>query len=121
MRKTAIIASLAALIATPALAEDWDFILINNSGKEVKKIEVSAGGANSWQANKVDPELKREANVKVGGRVTVHFDKGAGCRYDIKLTFADDSSSVWSGVNVCDNSFVTVRYSASGATSFTAN
>lgn len=121
MRKLAMITGALALFSTPALAEDWDFILTNNSGKEVKKIELSATGADSWQENKVDPERKRDATVKSGGRITVQFDKGAGCRYDVKLTFADDSSSVWSGINVCDNSFVAVRYNASGATAFTAN
>jgi hypothetical protein len=116
------LAALAACIAAvPALADDWDFVLVNGSGKEVKTVEVAATGTTSWQANKVDPDIKREPTLKPGARMTVHFDKGTGCKYDIKLGFADGTSSSWTGINVCDNSFVTVKYSATGAPVFTAN
>ena len=37
MRKTLIMAAVALVIATPALAEDWDFVLVNNTGKEIKE------------------------------------------------------------------------------------
>ena len=121
MMKLAVTAAAAILMAAPALADDWDFILINGSGKALKTVELAPAGTTTWQTNKVDPEMKREPTVKAGGRMTVHFDKGPGCKYDLKITFADDSSSVWSAVNVCDNSFVTVKYNAAGAPVFTAN
>ena len=122
MRNTLIIAAAALMVATPAFADDWDFILINNSGKPIKAIEVSPAGAATWQPNKVDADMKRDTIVKPGGRMTVHFDKaGSQCRYDIKATFEDASSAVWISVNVCDNSYVTVKYDAKGAPTFTAN
>jgi hypothetical protein len=122
MRTTLITAAAALTIATPAFADDWDFILINNAGKPIKAIEVSPAGAGKWQPNKVDAELKKDATVKAGGRMTVHFDKdGNQCKFDVKATFQDDTSAVWAGVNVCDNSYVTVRYNAAGAPTFTAS
>lgn len=121
MRIMLIPLAAALMAATPALADDWDFILTNNSGKSIKAIEISAGGANSWVANKVDPEYKKDATLKNGARMTVHFDKGEGCKYDVKATFEDGSSAVWTGINVCDNSFVAIRYNASGAPVFTAS
>lgn len=122
MLKLAVTAAAALLVAAPALADDWDFVLINNSGKVIKTVEVSPAGAATWQPNKVDPDFKKEdSTVKAGGRMTVHFDKGAGCKYDVKVTFADDSSSTWSSINVCDNSFVTIKYNAAGTPVFTAN
>ena len=122
MMKLAVTAAAAILMAAPALADDWDFVLINSSGKPIKTIELAPTSTTTWQANKIDPELKREAVLKPGGRMTVHFDKdGKVCKYDVKATFADDSSSVWTGINVCDNSFVTVKLNAAGATTFTAN
>jgi hypothetical protein len=122
MPTTLIAAAAALMIATPAFADDWDFILINSAGKPIKSIEVSPAGAGKWQPNKVDPELKKDAMVKAGGRMTVHFDKDSNqCKFDVKATFQDDTSAVWTGVNICDNSYVTVRYNAAGAPVFTAS
>ena len=122
MRTKLITAVAMLMVATPAFADEWDFILINSSGKAIKAIEVSPTGAGTWQPNKVDPDMKRDATVKPGGRMTVHFDKaGSQCRYDIKGTFEDGTSATWSNVNVCDNSYVTVKYNAAGAPAFTAN
>ena len=121
MMKLAVTAAAAILMAAPALADDWDFILINSSGKGIKNVELAPTGTTTWQAYRIDPERKREPVTKAGARMTVHFDKGPTCKYDVKLTFEDDSSSVWTGINVCDNSFVTVKYNASGAPTFTAN
>ncbi|AQR74347.1 hypothetical protein [Sphingomonas sp. LM7] len=119
IRKAMTIAA-ALAFAAPALAEDWDFVLVNNTGKPIKGVEISAGGAGSWVANKVDPEMKREGVTAAGKRMTVHFDKGSGCKYDIKATFGDDTTAVWSGINVCDNAYVTVNY-ASGVPTFKAS
>ncbi|MEI9850602.1 MAG: hypothetical protein WDN24_06795 [Sphingomonas sp.] len=53
--------------------------------------------------------------------MTVHFEKGENnCRYDVRATFADDTNAVWTGINVCDNAFVTLRY-RDGAPVFAAN
>ncbi|HEX8301107.1 hypothetical protein [Sphingomonas sp.] len=110
------------LLAAPAFADDWDFVLINGSGKPIKTVELAPAGTATWQPNKVDPEFKKEdATTKVGGRMTVHFDKGPGCRYDVKATFADGATSTWSAINVCDNAYVTIRYNAAGTPTFTAN
>ncbi|MDF7776319.1 hypothetical protein P1X14_13770 [Sphingomonas sp. AOB5] len=119
--KIAAFAAAAFLAAAPALAEDWDFILINNSGKSIKTFEISAAGAAKWEPNKVDPEIKRDAEVKNGGRTTIHFDKGDGCKYDLKATFSDDTSLVWTNINVCDNAYVTIKLNAAGAPVFTSN
>jgi hypothetical protein len=122
MRKTLLTAVAAMLVATPALADDWDFVLINNSGKEIKLIEISPTGANAWAKNRVDEEVKKVTTTKAGGRMTVHFDKsGSQCRYDVKAIFMDDTSSIWTNINVCDNAYVTVKYGAGGAPTFTAN
>lgn len=120
MIRKAMMAAAALACAAPAMAEEWDFVLVNNTGKPIKAVEISAGGANSWVANKVDPEMKREGVTAAGKRMTVHFDKGSGCKYDIKATFGDDTSTVWSGINVCDNAYVTVSY-ADGVPTFKAS
>ncbi len=116
------VAAAAALIAvSPARADTWDFVLINSTAKEIKSIDLAPAGTDTWQPNKVDPELNVKS-FKAGARTTVHFDKdGKQCSFDIRATFADTTTAVWSAVNVCDNSFVTVKLDAAGKTSFTAN
>ncbi len=122
MRKTLLTTLVALVVATPALADDWDFILINSSGKEIKLVEIAPNGSATWTKNRTDEEIKKATTTKPGGRMTVHFDKaGSQCRYDVKATFMDDSSSVWTNINVCDNAYVTVKYNAAGAPTFTAN
>ena len=106
----ALIAAVGLLgVAAPAIAEAWDFILTNNTGKEIKTIEVSVAGANDWKPNVIDDQSKPKP-LKAAGRTTIHFDKGSQCRYEIKATFADDTSAVFPAVNVCDNTAVTIRY-----------
>ena len=120
MMKSALAVAAALTLAVPAFAEDWDFILINNTGKAIKTIELSPGGAGTWVARTLEADRKREETVKPNARTTVQFDKGSGCKYDVRLTFADDASAVWSGINLCDNSYVTVKYNGT-TPAFTAN
>ena len=97
-------------LAAPAYADALDFILTNNTGKEITLVELSPLGASQWQANKVD-EGEKPKNIKVSGRATIHFDKtGTQCKWEIKVTFADSSSTVFPAVNVCDDSFVTLSF-----------
>ena len=97
-------------LAAPAYAEALDFILTNSTGKEITLVELSPQGAAQWQANKVD-EGEKPKNIKVGGRATIHFDKtGTQCKWEIKVTFVDSSSTVFPAVNVCDDSFVTLSF-----------
>lgn len=116
MQKMMIFAALM-VAATPALADDWDFVLINGAGKPIKTVELAPTGSGNWAPNKFNPEQNRQEVVKPNGRTTVHFDKAANqCRYDIKATFQDDSSQIWTGANVCDNSFITVKLVGDKAT-----
>jgi hypothetical protein len=116
MNKLACVSAVALFAAAPAMAEDWDFILTNSSGKDIKTVEVSAAGAGTWKPNVIDPESRKDMTIKANARTTVHFDKGSGCKYDLKATFADDSSAVWNGFDVCANSYLTIRYDAGRAT-----
>lgn len=121
MMKLSVVAALALLVAAPAFADDWDFVLINSTGKGIKTIELAPAGTAKWQANKPDPDMQRNPVIESGARMTVNFDKGPGCNYDVKATFVDDTGATWANVNVCDNSFVTVSVNAAGAATFKEN
>ncbi len=108
MKELGLIAFGALLTATPALAEGWDFMLVNNTKQVITKLEVAATGTSTWAANNFDSEIKKDPNIKVGGKTTVHFDKGSSCKYDVRATFDDKSANIWTGFNVCDNSYITI-------------
>jgi len=110
MRRMLLAAAACTMAAVPAFAEDWDFVLTNNAGKPIKTIELSPAGADDWQPSKVDPERRREAGVKVGGKTTVHFDKSTSCGYDVRATFEDGTTAVWLGFDVCAHSYMAVSF-----------
>lgn len=106
--KMAMVAAFAG-IATPALADPWDFILTNNTGKEITLIEVSPAGLGQWQPNKVD-EGEKPKNIKLSGRTTIHFDKGTQCKWEIRATFVDSKTALFPAINICDNAMIVIRY-----------
>ena len=109
--------SALTLAATPALAEDWDFVLINDAGKPIKTVEIAVAGSGQWKPNVKAEDVADRGEIKPKGRMTVHFDKPGGqCKFDIKATFGDGTSQVWTGANVCDASFITVRLVGEKAT-----
>ena len=104
------------LAASPALAEDWDFVLINDAGKTIKTVEIAVAGSGAWKPN-FKEEGAPDRLVKAKARTTVRLDKPTGqCRFDIKATFEDGASQVWPGANICDNSYITVRLVGDRAT-----
>lgn len=118
-----LVIALAALgmAVTPALAEDWDFVLINEAGKPIKTVEIAVAGSGEWKPNVKAEDMADRGEVKPKGRTTVHFDKPANqCKVDIKATFGDGATQVWSGANVCDNSYITVKL-ANGAATISAS
>ncbi|MCW4462232.1 hypothetical protein OK349_10990 [Sphingomonas sp. BT-65] len=111
----------AMLVATPALAEDWDFMLTNGSGKSIKTIELAPTGTTDFKPQTVDTEMRRDPVIKVGAKTTVRFDKAEKqCRYDLKATFEDGTSIVWAGANICENSYITLKLT-NGKPSLTAS
>ena len=90
-------------LAAPAYAEDWDFVLVNKTGKTVKLVELSAAGTAQWIKEKLEDDRVNDP-VRPGANHTVHFDKTA-CKIDVRLTFNDDSQAVFGNFDACDNAF----------------
>ena len=106
-----ILAAIGVLtVSSPAWADAWDFILINNSGKEVTLVELSPAGANTWAASTLYEDSKPKP-IKPAARSTIHFDKpGSQCKYDVRATFSDKATAVFPNLNLCDAAFVTIRF-----------
>ena len=113
--------ALALFIASPALAEDWDFMLTNSTGKSIKTVELAAAGTGDWKPQTEEEGVKREPVIKPGARTTIRFDRPSSqCRYDLRATFEDASTMVFTNANVCDNSYLTLKLTG-GKPSITAN
>ncbi len=106
--RMAFIAVAALVAATPALAEDMDFVLTNQTGKPIKSLQIKATPDADYKPDSAYAEEPGKSAVKAGGRTTIHFTKGAGCKYDLRGTFEDDTSAVWSGFDACEDPFMTI-------------
>jgi len=114
-------AIVALTLATPALADPWDFVLTNQTGKTIKLVEVSPTGQGAWTPEVVDKDITPDTSIRNGSNQPVHFDKaGDACVFDVRLTLDDGSSMVWNKLNVCDDAFAIVGI-ANGAPTLKAN
>jgi hypothetical protein len=96
-------------IAAPAVADDWDFVLNNKTGKTIKMVELAPSGGEAWAKEQTDED--RPSTIKPGASFTIHFTKDAkACKFDVRLTYSDDSTAVFPGLNVCDNAFADFSY-----------
>lgn len=105
MRVTLLAGGLLLALASPAFAENWDFVLVNKTGKTIKLVEVSESGKADWKKERSD-EDRPAPTIRPGQNHTVHFERGGqACRFDVRMTFADDSQAVWTGFDVCKYAF----------------
>lgn len=104
MRINLVIGTALLALAAPVHAGDWDFVLVNLTGKTIKQVELSPSGSESWSKWKTEEGVSSE--IEPGVDYTVHFSKDAkACRFDVRLTFGDGSTATVQGLNVCDNAF----------------
>lgn len=96
--------ALLLALAAPAHAEDWDFVLVNKTGKTIKDVELAESGSESWFKWKTAEG--KASTIKPGVDFTVPFSKAPkSCQFDVKLIFDDDSTAVARGLNVCNYAF----------------
>lgn len=107
MRFKMLLGAGLVMAATPALAEQWDFVLVNKTGKTIKLVEVATAGSGDWKKDLRDEEIRGEWNIKPGADYTVHFDKDEKvCKYDVRLTLdGEDTPLVWPGFDTCKYAF----------------
>ncbi len=111
----------ALFVASPALAEDWDFVFINGTGKSIKTVEIAPTGSSDWKPGLEEEAARRQPVIKPTARTTVRLDKPSGqCRFDLRATFEDASTMVFTSANICDNSYITVKLTG-GKPSISAN
>jgi len=103
------IAAAAVSFATLAGAQEakQDFTLINKTGYELKEVYVSPNHAADWQEDVLGQDTLAD-----DARVNIHFNRASKtCHWDLKVVYSDDdSSAVWSDINLCQVERITIRY-----------
>src|ERR1700732_3655188 len=109
--RTLLVAAFAAVLAmtAPAGADDakQDFKLVNKTGYELKALYVSPTKSDDWQQDVLGQDVLAD-----GQSVNVHFSpKARTCKWDLKVVYSDDdSSAVWTNVDLCTIDKITIRY-----------
>ena len=104
-----LIAPLLALaMAAPAyaLAGAGNFTLVNNTGANITSLQIRRVGTSAWQPLSGTPAT--------GARVAVAFTN-PDCAFDIRANLAGGASAIFTGVNLCDVSAVTLNRGPTGA------
>lgn len=104
MRLFSLAAVLAASFAAPALAEDLQFTLVNNSSHAITEMYLSPHQTDTWGENiltvdQVAPGTQGSISVTDGETV---------CDYDIKVVVAEGTSAEVTQ-NLCELSTFTVN------------
>lgn len=90
------LAALATLVATPALAEDLVFTLVNDSSHTIVEMYVSPVGEDQWGEN----ILLGAVDPGVSGNVTI-ADGLEVCDYDLRYVSAEGGEAE-DTQNLCD-------------------
>lgn len=90
-------------VATSGSGVDRRVTIINNTGATITRFYGSNAGTNAWEEDVLGADV-----LAPGAQVSVDFNDGSGyCTFDFKAQFADGSSSVETGVDVCTTGSVT--------------
>lgn len=98
----ALLAALTALFSPPLLAQARDFTLVNGTGQALGNLAIRRTGASQWRALGAAPAPDASRAVPFSD---------PDCAFDIRAETAS-GEIVWSGVNLCEISAVTLRVAA---------
>ena len=109
MRKTlvALAALTLSLPSAPAFAGASSFTLINGTGSNIAALSIRRTGTDNWQALAAAPAAGASAGVAFSD---------PDCAFDLRASLAGGATAVWSGVNLCGTSRLTLQRRASGET-----
>lgn len=102
MRKT-LMAMVAVLAAAPALAQDIQFTIVNQSGVDITELYARAAGAGDWEEN-----ILAGATLPSGNDGTVTIAGAGACEFDLRMVFAD-GDTLEDRANLCENPSYTIN------------
>jgi hypothetical protein len=110
MTRHILIALALTAMASPALAADASFTLVNRGSNAVKELFVTPAGDANWGQNRLAGR-----SITPGGNFLVKRRADGNCILDIKAVFADGKTEERKALNTCNIDAVAVGL-AVGAT-----
>ncbi|RYD57238.1 MAG: argininosuccinate lyase [Sphingomonadales bacterium] len=111
MRKLMMaVAAAAMLLPGAALADQRNFVLTNGTSRTISELYISPTNVNEWEEDVLGVDTLEEMD-----KTTIRFvDDLDECVYDLKIVHDDGDTAIWTGINLCENSFVVVQYQDDG-------
>lgn len=100
-------ATLMAATPVPAFAGASGFTVTNATGGGLSSLAIRRTGTANWQSLTAAPAA--------GASSSIAFSD-PDCAFDLQATVAGGGTAVWSGVNLCGTSRLTLHRRASGET-----
>ena len=87
-----------------------DFTLVNKTGYILSELYVSPAAAQDWEYYVLGKDVLGD-----GEALDISFNRTVKtCKWDLKVVYEDDdSSAVWSGIDLCTVSRITIKYNRS--------
>lgn len=86
-----------------------DFTLVNKTGYTIDQVYVAPSSSNDWESD----VLGRD-QLAQGEEVHITFSRAdKSCKWDLKVTWTDGSSSEWHGADLCTISKISLFYDKS--------
>ena len=91
-------------LSSVAFAGAQDFVLVNNTGFPIYKVNVSAASTNSWEE-----DILGSSVLMNGESIRVNFGAGNTQYWDIQEIFEDGSALAWYGIDLLSTYQVTLN------------
>lgn len=101
---------LASASVGAAYAGDQDFVLVNNSSRQVDSVFVSKVSSNSWEE-----DVLGRGVLAPRGSITIRFNnRERACRWDMKVKYHGGGEDSWRNINLCSTNRVTLYQDRTG-------
>ena len=100
-------ACLLIVAPAPALAGAGGFTVVNGTDGAIASLSIRRTGTDSWRSLGASPAA--------GASSSVAFSD-PDCAFDLRANVPGGGTAVWSGVNLCGTTQLTLRRRASGET-----
>jgi hypothetical protein len=93
--------SLITFSTTKVLADEITISVINNSGKEMTAIYISAPDQDDWGENELDAPIADRGKVDFSWNQEDYGGSDAGCIFDVRAEYSDGKSTDLDKMDLC--------------------
>ena len=112
MRRMVLSLGLLTVLATPALAGNQDFKLVNKTGAQIDEVYVSSAASKNWGKDVMGSDaLEEDSSVNI----TFNAPENV-CRWDLKVKYNDGDTAEWGNLNLCNIETITLYWDRKNGT-----